>query len=100
MDKTNRKMTGQEKVFFNPITNKSPQGTPANQKERQEGELPGGLMVRILGFPCSGLGLILVWGTKILQAAQKCAAKKKKKERKPKRKIDKGQNRQSTKGKT
>lgn len=52
MDKTNIKMTGQEKVFFNPITNKSPQGTPANQKERQEGELPGGLMVRILGFPC------------------------------------------------
>ena len=99
MDKTNRKMTGQEKVFFNPITNKSPQGTPANQKERQEGEFPGGLMVRILGFQRPGLGLILVWKTKILQAAQKGAAKTKKK-RKPKRKIDKGQNRQSTKGKT
>ena len=69
MDKTNRKMTGQEKVFFNPITNKSPQGTPANQKERQEGEFPGGLMVRILGFQRPGLGLILVWKTKILQAA-------------------------------
>ena len=69
MDKTNRKMAGQEKVFFNPIIYKSPQKTPANQKDRQEGEFPGGLMVRILGFQFPGLGLILVWRTKILQAA-------------------------------
>lgn len=31
---------------------------------------PGGLMVRISGFRCQGLGSTPGWGTEIMQAAQ------------------------------
>ena len=34
-----------------------------------EGRIPGGLVVRILGFHCHGPGSVLVWGTGILQAS-------------------------------
>ena len=60
-------------------------------------------MVRIPGFHCCGLGSIPGQGTEIPQAAQHSTAKtnkQTKKDRDRKGKIDKGQNRQLTKGKT
>ena len=42
------------------------------------GEFPGGLVVRILGFHCRGLGSASDWRTEILQA-MKYGGKKKKK---------------------
>ena len=48
-------------------------------------EFPGGLVVRILGFHCCGLGSIPGWVTEIPQASGE--AKKKKKKKKKKRSI-------------
>ena len=43
-------------------------------KKQPNGEFPGGLVVRIPGFHCCGLGSIPGQGTEILQAA--CGQKK------------------------
>ena len=48
-------------------------GQNSNIKNR---EFPGGLVLRILGFHCHGLGSIPGWGTEILQAVW-CGQKKK-----------------------
>ena len=40
-------------------------------------EFPGGLVVRILGFHCYGLGSVTGQGTEIPQAAQRGKKKKK-----------------------
>ena len=43
--------------------------------EREVQEFPGGLVVRILGFPCHGLGSVPDWEHEIPQAVQ-CGEKK------------------------
>ena len=48
---------------------------------KNDGEFPGSLVVRIQGFHCCGLGSIPGQGTEILQAAQHGEKKRKKEKR-------------------
>ena len=52
-------------------------------------KLPGGPVIRTLWFHCRGPGLITVWRTKILQAAQHSQKKKQFEGKEEKIKIDK-----------
>ena len=52
---------------------------PCNIKIILSREFPGGLVVRILGFHCRGLGSVPGWGTEIPQATQHSQKKKRKK---------------------
>ena len=48
-----------------------------NKNKNACGEFPGGLVVRILGFHCRGLGSVPGRGTEILQAIQQGRKKEK-----------------------
>ena len=47
----------------------SNQKNSAGESEKMVREFPDGIVVRIPGFHCRGLGSISGWGTEILQAA-------------------------------
>ena len=53
-------------------------------KKNEVGEFPGGLVVRIAGFHCHGLGSIPGHGT--MRSCKPCGGAKKKKERERKKK--------------